>query len=104
MIIAMIGSLLVVVGSLCGVVGAIGLLRFPNFHARLHAAGVTDSLCAILVLTGLMCLASNGFIVVKLLIVLFFLLFSTPTASHVLTRTALNAGYRPPMRKPETGE
>jgi multicomponent Na+:H+ antiporter subunit G len=104
MIMDVVGSMLIVAGSLCGVAGAIGLLRFANFHTRLHAAGVTDSLCAILVILGLMCLASTVLIAVKLLIVLFFLLFSTPTASYVLARTALNAGFRPPRQKAEGGE
>ena len=93
-----LGSVLMIAGSLCGVAGAVGLLRFPNFHTRIHASGVTDSLCAILVLVGLMCLAPKVLIATKLLMVLFFLLFTTPTASYALARAALKAGYRPATR------
>ncbi|NIR60442.1 MAG: hypothetical protein GWO02_13460, partial [Gammaproteobacteria bacterium] len=34
-------------------IGGIGLLRMPSFFTRLHAAGVTDTLGAGLVLLGL---------------------------------------------------
>ena len=95
MVLEMIGSVSMIAGSLFGVVGAIGLLRFPDFYTRIHAAGVTDSLCAILVIGGLMLLASSWLIAVKLLMVLFFLLFTTPTASYALARAALRAGFRP---------
>ena len=32
------------IGILFTWAGAIGLLRFPDFHTRLHAAGVTETL------------------------------------------------------------
>ncbi|ACJ15756.1 Na+/H+ antiporter subunit [Thermococcus onnurineus NA1] len=35
-----IGALLIVIGALCDFFGALGLLRFPNFYVRLHAATV----------------------------------------------------------------
>jgi len=91
----MVGSVFIILGSLVGVAGAVGLLRFPNFHTRIHAAGVTDSLCSILVLGGLMFLSDSFLLVTKLLMVLFFLLFTTPTASYVLVRTSLKSGCRP---------
>lgn len=34
--------------------GGIGLLRFPDFYARCHAAGMTDTLGSILLIAGLM--------------------------------------------------
>lgn len=34
-------------------VGGIGLLRLPDFYTRLHAAGITDTLGAGLILLGL---------------------------------------------------
>lgn len=46
-------GILLVSGGVFGLVGGIGLLRFPEFYTRLHAAGITDTLCALLVLLGL---------------------------------------------------
>ena len=36
--------IIIVVGAGFSIVGAIGLLRFPDFYTRLHAAGITDTL------------------------------------------------------------
>ena len=33
-------------------VGVVGILRFPDFYSRLHAAGKADSLAAVLVIIG----------------------------------------------------
>ena len=41
-------------GSFFCVVGAIGLLRLPDFYTRLHGAGIIDTLGAGLILVGLM--------------------------------------------------
>ena len=40
-------------GFLC-ITGGLGLLRFPDFFSRVHAAGVTETLAAPLLLLGLM--------------------------------------------------
>ena len=34
---------LIVAGSAFLVIGAIGVLRFPDFYTRQHAAGITDT-------------------------------------------------------------
>jgi len=48
-----LSAVLLLSGGLLGVIGGIGILRFPDFYTRLHAAGVTDTLCAGLFLGGL---------------------------------------------------
>ena len=83
-------------GSAFGIIGAVGILRFPEFFARLHAAGITDTLCAALILGGLMLQVTSVLTAIKLVLVLFFLLFTTPTATHALAKAALHGGYRPP--------
>lgn len=88
-----------VAGAGFGVVGGIGVLRFPDFFTRLHAASVTDTLCAGLILIGLM-LQSDGILpVIKLFLIFFFLLFTTPTATHALAKAALHGGHQPLLNK-----
>jgi multisubunit Na+/H+ antiporter MnhG subunit len=41
-------------GSFFCLTGAVGLLRFPEFFSRIHAASLTDTLGASLILIGLM--------------------------------------------------
>ena len=88
-------------GCAFGIIGAIGLLRFPDFYSRLHAAGITDTLSAALILVGLMIQASTFTTGAKLFLVLVFLLFTSPTATHALARVALLGGHRPSVNDPD---
>lgn len=82
-------------GTFLGISGGVGIFRFPDFFARLHAAGVTDTLCAGLIIVGLMLHAGLTLISVKLAFVLLFLWFTSPVASHALARAALYCGAEP---------
>ena len=82
-------------GSFVGISGGIGLLRFPDFYTRMHAAGVTDTLCAALILLGLMLQAGWGLVLLKLFVILALLLLTSPTATHALGRAALHSRLQP---------
>lgn len=90
-----LGAILLLSGCLLGVIGGIGIVRFPDFYTRLHAAGVTDTLCAGLFLAGLACTFGLSLASVKLAFIFFFLLFTTPTASHALAKAAMRGKLRP---------
>ena len=85
--------MLVTGASFC-VIGGIGLLRMPDFYARTHAAGITDTLGAGLVLVGLMLQAGPTLIAVKLLLILAFLELVGPTAGHALFKAAYADGIK----------
>ncbi|MDX1657002.1 MAG: monovalent cation/H(+) antiporter subunit G [Candidatus Competibacteraceae bacterium] len=87
--------LLLLAGALCLILGGIGILRMPDFYTRLHAAGVTDTLGAGLILVGLMLQGGLSLITVKLLLILVLLLLTSPTASHALARAALSDHLKP---------
>ena len=69
--------------------GALGLLRFPDFYTRMHAAGKCDSLGALLVLTGLAVYGGLDLTSVKILLMAFFVFLTSPTATHAMARAAL---------------
>lgn len=81
-------------GFFC-MVGALGLVRMPDFFTRMHAASVTDTLGAGLVLTGLVLQAGLTLIAVKLLIIGLLIFFTSPTATHALAKAALARGLVP---------
>ena len=85
----------IVTGGLLGIVGGIGMLRFPDFYTRLHAAGITDTLCAILILLGLALQAGITLVTLKLLLIFAFLFFTSPTATHALANAAVHGGLKP---------
>ncbi len=86
---------LLIGGSFFCVTGAIGLLRLPDFYARLHGAGIIDTLGAGLILIGLMLQAGLSLVTVKLLFVLFFILITSPTATHAIAHAAHVQGLEP---------
>ncbi len=88
----LIGSLFLGAGVFFVLTGIIGILRFPDFYTRLHAAGLTDTLGALGVLSGLMFFAGLSFVSVKLFLILLFLFFTSPTATHALANAAFVSG------------
>jgi multicomponent Na+:H+ antiporter subunit G len=88
-------------GGIFCVVGAVGLIRMPDFYTRVHAASVVDTLGAGLILLGLMLQAGFTLVTVKLLMVGLLLFFASPTATHALVRAALLRGLAPLLRDEE---
>lgn len=90
-----LGSALMLVGAVLAVIGTIGVLRFPDFYSRLHAASVTDTAAATLALVGMGLLAPSSAVVFKLAVVWLFLFLTGPTSSHALANAAHTAGLQP---------
>ena len=101
MILDVAGAVLVLAGSAFAVVGGVGLLRLPDFFARIHGAGLTDTLGAGLILTGLMFVSPHWLVTVKLVAILLFLWITSPTSAHALANAALGAGLRPQVGETE---
>jgi multicomponent Na+:H+ antiporter subunit G len=86
---------LLTLGGFSVLIGGIGALRMPDLYTRMHAASVTDSMGAILVLVGIMLQAGWSLATIKLIAILLFLLLTSPTSSYALASAALLAGKRP---------
>lgn len=86
---------LLLTGGVFGIIGGIGLIRFPDFYARLHGAGVTDTLCVTCIVFGLVLQSGLSLLSLKLLLILLFLLFTAPTATHAVARAAMVDGVEP---------
>ncbi len=82
-------------GSFFCLTGAVGLLRFPEFFSRIHAASLTDTLGASMILIGLMLQAGWGLALPKLILILIFSLLAGTTASHAMAKAALKSGLKP---------
>ena len=82
-------------GSAFVIIGAIGLIRMPDLYTRMHAASVTDTLGAGLLILGLMLQAGLSLVTLKLLFILALFFFTGPVASHALAQVALHAGVTP---------
>ncbi len=85
----------ILIGSFFCITGGIGALRLPDFFSRTHAAGITDTLAAPLLLLGVALQLGWSLDLVKILLVLAFILATNPTASHAMAKAALRGGRRP---------
>ncbi len=101
MIIDILSWILLVAGGTLGIVGAIGINCFPDFFTRMHAAGITDTLCATSILLGLGLQAGWSIAAFKLALIFVFLFFTSPTASHALASAALHRGLEPKLDSDE---
>ncbi|NQZ71218.1 MAG: monovalent cation/H(+) antiporter subunit G [Lentisphaeria bacterium] len=86
---------MIVLGILFFLGAVVGILRFPDFYTRCHAAGKGDTLSTLLILGAFAIYQLNdmhhGWYITsgKILIICFFILVTSPTATHAL----LKAGY-----------
>jgi len=100
-----IAGFLVVAGVFFFTVGVIGILRFPDFYTRLHAAGKCDSLAAVLVIAGVALYNLGDFsfanllVSLKIMAIAVFVFIASPTATHAITKAALVMGVEPWSRK-----
>lgn len=89
------GGGLIVAGAMLSVLGAAGVLRFPDVYTRIHAASLTDTGGATLMLLGMGLLGPFGLITLKLLLVWTFIMLTSPAAANALANAAFGSGHRP---------
>ncbi len=87
-------------GAVMLVIGAIGIVRLPDVFARMHGAGIVDTMGACSVLIGLMLQAGLSIVTIKLALIVVFILFTSPTSTHALAQAALHGGVRPQLDAP----
>ena len=105
-VVDLLSWLCLVVGGSFVLIGGIGVVRFPDLFTRMHAASLTDTLGAGLILTGLMLQSGFALPLAKLVLILLLILFTSPVSTHALAKAALHGGLRPWMRerRPEQEE
>ena len=87
-------------GAAFCLIGGLGLLRLPDVFARMHGAGIIDTMGVGMILLGLMFQAGLSIVTVKLVLIIAFILYTTPTATHALSRAILNSGIKPQLDQP----
>ena len=99
--------MLTVTGLLFFFATTVGILRFPDFYSRMHAAGKGDTLSSLLMLLALALYnfhevnLANLLVAVKILLIVVFIFMASPTATHAITDAGFEAGLKPWTKKPE---
>ncbi len=99
-VVDVVSAVLLVAGSFFCIVGAVGLMRMPDFYTRMHAASVLETLGAGLILAGLLLQAGWTIVAGKLIAIGLLIFFASPTASHALARAAMLRGLKPKLAEP----
>ena len=94
---------LILAGGFFTVVGAVGLVRMPDLYTRMHAASVTDTLGAGLLLLGFMLQAGLSLVLLKLVFLFLLFFFISPVATHALANAALHYGIKPVLSEDRQG-
>ncbi|MBX3155189.1 MAG: monovalent cation/H(+) antiporter subunit G [Deltaproteobacteria bacterium] len=90
---------LLLAGAAFFLAGTVGLLRFPDVYARLHALTKADNLGLGFTVAGLALEVGDVAVALKLGITWALVLVSSSISCQLVARTAMNAGVRP-WRRP----
>lgn len=68
--------------------GCLGLIRFPDIYNRLQAGTKCVTLGTIFLLLGVLIFSGFNALGIKAILCLFFILITSPTAAHAISRGA----------------
>ena len=77
------------------ITGVVGQFRLKYVLNRMHAASMSDSLGLLLVVAALCLNAPDGWVIIKFILVSFFLWITSPTASHLIARLEITLNEHP---------
>lgn len=112
-IITVIATAFILIGLIFFFGAAIGLFRFPDFYARMHAAGKGDTLSSLLIIVGFAIYQLHDFdftfahigedwltllIILKLLAISTFIMITSPTSTHALMDAGWEDGIEPELK------
>lgn len=89
-----IGAALIVTGLMFDLFGCIGLIRMPDVYNRLQAATKCVTLGTFSIMLGVFAIYGFTAIGIKSILCGLFLLITSPTAAHALSRGAYISGIK----------
>lgn len=94
MIREIIAAIFVAGGVFFFLVSVIGLIRLPDIYMRVHATAKGDTLGLGLALLGAMVYLGFSFTSLKLLLIITFIWITSPTAAHLIGKSAYRSGVQ----------
>ena len=81
--------------------GSIGIIRMPDFYTRLHPAGKLDTAGHVLAMSAMALYTLQDYsgqsllTAFKIMLIVVFVFFTSPTATHAIIDAGVRAGQRP---------
>ena len=81
--------------------GSIGIIRMPDFYSRLHPAGKLDTAGHVLAMAAMALYTLQDFsghsllTAFKIMLIVVFVFFTSPTATNAIIDAGVRAGLRP---------
>lgn len=88
----LVASVAILTGAALALVAAIGIIRFPEVLSRMHSGTKPQVLGLILMMIGLAAQLRDFDAAGLLLLIIMFQLFTSPVASHMLSRATFRSG------------
>ncbi|MFG2086798.1 MULTISPECIES: monovalent cation/H(+) antiporter subunit G [unclassified Spirillospora] len=85
-------AVLLPAGAVFSALGALGALRFPDLHSRLHAATKPQTIGLLLILAGVAAQTGSVSAATPLILVAFFQLLTAPITAQTIGGAAYRAG------------
>jgi multicomponent Na+:H+ antiporter subunit G len=101
--IEIISAIVIILGVLFVVIGAVGLIRLPDFYIRISAITKAATLGVACIMIGVALNYNEISIAIKAFAVVLFLLITSPIAAHIIGRAAYDGGV-PLWKKTEINE
>ena len=93
-----IADVLIIFGVFIVTIGVYGIIRMPDTFTRLHAASKSVFLGLIPLLIA-STITGKADVILRVVLIAFFLLMTTPVSAHVIGKATFQRGER--MRAPE---
>lgn len=85
-----IAGIILLISAIVVFIASIGIWRFSNLFARMHAVTKVSSMGILLLLIGINLLFRDWIILLKSMIIFGVLVFLSPVGSHVIAKVARN--------------
>lgn len=74
----------IIAGCIFVAIAIIGVIKFPDFYTRLHAAGIGDTIGALFIFIGMIIIIGFKLLSIKLLLIFLILTLTNPLATNLM--------------------
>ncbi|MEL7300368.1 MAG: monovalent cation/H(+) antiporter subunit G [Pseudomonadota bacterium] len=88
-------ALLLLLGGVLSLLAGVGILRLPDVFTRMHAATKVGTLGSGFIMAGAAVFFGTSDVIIRAVLIVFFLLLTAPIGAHMIGRAALRLGITP---------